>query len=135
MQQTLEVERRTSRYEDTGLDSYYQLDHVRRDHGFRAMVIASGDGEMLLGSMDEPIAKPLAEAVGAVGTNAETAADAILRLRDAHLDGDRKAALHVLEINLDGVDVYLGILARSGQELGNAFDRTVTGLERIFATT
>ena len=135
LKQTLEVERSANRYQDTGLDSTYQLDRVRRDHGFRAMVVASREGEMLIGSMDEPIGKPLARAVAAVGLDAEDSEVEILELRNEYLNGDRDAELHVLGIELDGVPVQLGILASKGQEIGDAFDRTYDGLTRIFATT
>ena len=134
--QTLEIERRTQRHEDTGLDSTYQLDRVRRDHGFRAMIVASDDGEMLLGSMDEPIGKPLAQAVASIGQGAEDQARTnVLALRDHHLNGDRNADIHVLGFELGGVPVHLGILAARGQEIGDAFARTASGLDRIFRTT
>lgn len=135
MQSTLEIDRRTQRRHDTGLASTYQLDHVRRDFGFRAILVATPDGEMLLGSMDEPLGRPLARAVSCVGAGTPDAREALTSLRDDHLGGDRGAALHVTELELDGHLTYLGILAATGQELGDAIERTTTGLQRIFANT
>ena len=132
---TMEVDRRSQRRYDTGLATTYQLDTVRSDFGFRAMVVASPEGEMLLGSMDEPLGRPLALAVSAVGIDADDADAHLLRLRDEHLNGDRENDLHVLGLELDGNPTYLGILTHRGQDIGDAFHRTVTGLHRILETT
>lgn len=133
--QTMEVDRRQRRRYDTGIASTYQLDYLRAEFDFRAIVVASPDGEMLLGSMSEPIGRALAHVTAAIGTGAIDAEQQLLNFRDEHLDSDLDPDLHVREIYLDGCPVFVGILARDNQTTAAAFRRTTSGLQRILATT
>lgn len=135
MPETIEIERRQRRRYDTGLASTYQLDHIRKTHGYRAIVVATDDGQMLIGSMDEPVARVLAAYTGAIGTVDESEREALEReLVEQQFDG-AELALRVDEFQLGGIPLYLGIVAPSDADVTEASRRAMDGLQRIFAST
>ena len=135
MSGTMEIDRRNRRRYDTQLATTYQLDHVRRDRGYRAVVVATRDGHMLAGSMGEPMARDLASYTSMVGIADEDAGERLIRtFAEEHLEGSDDT-LHVHPFDLGGVPVFLGIVAAHDEDVDDAAEHMISGVQRIFAAT
>ena len=130
------TDRRKRRSEETQQAVTYQLEHVRQQHEFDFLAVGDADGFYVACSTEETYDRFLAAYAPAIAEAEGTRRQRLEQELAEHISvGDEAADIYVREFGVKEQPLYLCAIATSEEQVDEALEHTMTGIERIIRTT